>query len=125
VWVKKVIRSIGYALEGIGFTIRTQRNMRIHIFVATPTMLLSWYLDMPAMELLFIWLCIGMVFSAELMNTALERLVDLVSPEYHPLAKLAKDAAAGAVLTIAIFCAIAVLFLLLPRLYTWALSWIH
>lgn len=124
-WVKKVIRSIGYALEGIGYTIRTQRNMRIHILIATPTLLLSWYLAMPPMELLFVWLCIGIVFSAELMNTAVERLVDLVSPEYHPLAKLAKDAAAGAVLMIAIFSAIAVLILLLPRLYTWALSWMH
>lgn len=124
-WVKKVIRSIGYALEGIGYTIRTQRNMRIHILIALPTLLFSWYLKMPKMELLFVWLCIGIVFSAELMNTAVERLVDLVSPEYHPLAKLTKDAAAGAVLMIAIFCAIAVLILLLPRLYTWALLWIH
>lgn len=124
-WVKKVIRSIGYALEGIKYTVRTQRNMRIHILVSAPTLVLSLYLKMPLMELLFIWLCIGIVFSAEMMNTAVERLVDLASPEYHPLAKLAKDAAAGAVLTIAIFCAIAVLILLLPRLYIWILSWMQ
>ena len=124
-WVKKFIRSVGYAWEGIVYTVRTQRNMRIHFFIATPVLLLSVAIGVPKMELLFIWLCTGIVLSAELMNTAVERAVDLISPEYHALAKAAKDAAAGAVLMIVFFAVVAVLTLLTPHLYHWVLSWLN
>ncbi|MFC7440617.1 diacylglycerol kinase [Laceyella putida] len=97
-WVTKLIKSFIFALEGLKYTIGTQRNMRIHYVAALIVLLLAMYLPMSKLEVLVLFVTIILVLFAELINTAIEALVDLVTEEFHPLAKVAKDVAAGAVL---------------------------
>jgi len=91
-------RGFHYAAQGIAHTIRTQRNMRVHLGVALAVAAAGIGFGISAIEWAVVLLAIGMVFAAETMNTVAETIVDLISPERHPLAKIAKDAAAGAVL---------------------------
>lgn len=97
-WVTKVLKSFRYALDGLRYTAITQRNMRIHFVVALAVLLVSLYLPVSKFEVLVLFVSIVLVLFAELLNTAIEAIVDLVTEEYHPLAKVAKDVAAGAVL---------------------------
>jgi diacylglycerol kinase (ATP) len=89
--------SFNYAIEGILWVVRTQRNMRYHFLAAVLILLVAVLWRVSAPELIFMIFAITLVFFAELINTAFEVLVDLVSPEFHPLARRAKDVAAGAV----------------------------
>ncbi|WP_019636283.1 diacylglycerol kinase family protein [Paenibacillus fonticola] len=91
-----------YALEGIVLAVKTERNMKIHLFAAAAVAAAALYFRLPARDLALLCIVIGMVIAAELVNTALEYVVNLVSPEWHKLAKAAKDTAAGAVLVTAI-----------------------
>jgi diacylglycerol kinase (ATP) len=100
---KRVIQSFKYALEGISYVFSTQNNMRIHLWVAIAVLILSLILDVPAYQLLLVFFAIVFVMCMELINTAIEKTVDLFTSEFHPLAKIAKDVAAGAVLFAAIF----------------------
>jgi undecaprenol kinase len=102
----KLIHSFQYAFYGIWICIRKERNMQIHCCAAIFVVLAGLYFHIQTNEWLILCLTIGGVISLELVNTAVEKAVDLVTGEYHPLAKLAKDAAAGAVL---FFSCIAVL----------------
>ena len=99
--LKDIARSFACALTGVQYAIRSQRNMRIHTVAALLAMMTGWLTAITRMEWLILILTIAAVLVAELFNTALEALVDIVSPTYHPLAKAAKDAAAGAVLVAA------------------------
>ncbi|RXT14838.1 diacylglycerol kinase [Ammoniphilus sp. CFH 90114] len=98
----RLVRSFGYAIEGIIYTIKTQRNMQIHVGVAIMVLLASWLLNISWDHVLLVFFSIFLVLILEMVNTAVEATVDLVTPEYHPLAKVAKDVAAGAVLLAAI-----------------------
>lgn len=115
-WIIKVLKSFRYALEGLKYTVVTQRNMRIHVVLSICVLLLSLYLPLSKMEVLVLFICITLVLFAELMNTAMETIVDLVTEEYHPLAKIAKDVAAGAVLLTAGLAVIVGLSLFYPYL---------
>lgn len=95
-------RKFGYALAGIAHGFKTQLNLRIHAAVAVVAVIAAIVLKVPAPEFLLIGVLIAAVISAELFNTAIESVVDLASPQVHPLAKAAKDCAAGAVLVLAI-----------------------
>lgn len=92
------MRSAGLALSGIGFAVRTQKHMRIHCIAAFLIIALGAVVTLNVLEWALICFAITLVFCAELMNTAIEQTVDLVSPQRHPLAKAAKDVAAGAVM---------------------------
>jgi len=94
--------SFRFAFAGIWHTLHSQRNAKIHTAITIAVLLLGGWLRLPARDWAILVLTIGVVFAAEIMNTAIEALVDLVSPEFHPLAKVAKDAAAGAVLALAV-----------------------
>lgn len=96
-------KSFGWALRGIGEALIKQRNLRIHYYAATVAGTAACLLALSPLELLLVALAIVLVVSAELFNTAIEAAVDLASPAIHPLARLAKDAAAGAVLVCALF----------------------
>lgn len=96
------LKSLALALSGVGLAIRTQRHMQFHMFAAVIVIALGSFLSLGATEWCLIAIAIGMVVSAELVNTAIEQAVDLASPERHPLAKSAKDVAAGAVLATAL-----------------------
>lgn len=100
--VKKLIDSFNYAIEGIIYSVRSQRNMRIHMIAALFILTLCFFYDLSKIELLAITITITMVIMAELFNTAVEFAIDATTNYYHPLAKLAKNAAAGGVLVTAI-----------------------
>ncbi len=110
----KFIASFGYAFNGLWYTLHTQRNMRVHLTIALLALLVGLLLRISAVEFAIIFLAIISVFTAEMFNTVLELCVDLASPEYSPLAKAAKDVAAGAVLFSAIISVIIGLLIFLP-----------
>jgi diacylglycerol kinase len=92
--------------------VRTQRNARIHVSIAVLAVIAGLVLDLPGSDWAIIGLTMGFVFVAEMFNTVMETVVDLATEEYHPLARQAKDVAAGAVL-IAAITAVAVGILIL------------
>ncbi|MBV7273021.1 diacylglycerol kinase [Clostridium thailandense] len=100
--VKKLLDSFNYAIEGIIYAVRTQRNMRIHMIAALVVLAACFFYDLSKMEILAITITVTMVIMAELLNTAIEFAVDATTNYYHPLAKLAKNVAAGGVLITAI-----------------------
>lgn len=100
--IKKLVDSFNYAIEGIIYAVRTQRNMRIHMAVALCVLTACFFYDLNKIELLIIAITITMVIVAELINTAVESAIDATTNYYHPLAKIAKNTAAGAVLVTAI-----------------------
>lgn len=93
-WLGKV----NCAIEGVLWAAKTQRHMRYHFTAAIAVLLIALFFRVSILEFILLALAATLVLFAELVNTALEVLVDLVSPEYHPLARRAKDVAAGAVL---------------------------
>jgi diacylglycerol kinase (ATP) len=95
---KNSIDSVHYALNGILHAFRSQRHLRFHFFIASLVLLAGVVWKLPRVELLVLFASITFVIMTELINTAVEAVVDLVTTAYHPLAKLAKDIAAGAVL---------------------------
>jgi diacylglycerol kinase len=106
-----------HAFNGILETYRSERNFRIHVIVAMAVVVLGIWMDVTYSEWCWIILCIAIVLIVEVLNTAIEALVDLVVPDYHPLAKKAKDAAAGAVLIAAIFSCIVGGVIFFPKLW--------
>ncbi|KMJ60541.1 diacylglycerol kinase [Bacillus sp. LL01] len=94
-------RSFSYAFEGLLFVLRTERNIKFHLFTAVMMIALSIYFDITKVEWLVLFLVIGGMFVIEIINTAIENVVDLVTEEFHPLAKTAKDVAASAALVFA------------------------
>ncbi|PLX85987.1 MAG: diacylglycerol kinase [Desulfuromonas sp.] len=92
------LESVNCAIDGVIWAVRTQRHMRYHFFAAMVVLLLAMWLRVSALEFTLLALAATLVLCAELVNTALEVVVDLVSPDYHPLARRAKDVAAGIVL---------------------------
>ncbi|NGT10267.1 phosphatase PAP2 family protein [Clostridium perfringens] len=100
--VRKLIDSFNYAIDGIIYALRTQRNMRIHFIVALIILSDCFVYDISKIEFIILAITITMVIAAELVNTAIESAIDLSTNYYHPLAKVAKNTAAGAVLITAI-----------------------
>ncbi|HWK58949.1 MAG TPA: diacylglycerol kinase family protein [Parapedobacter sp.] len=105
------------AFNGIVATYRSERNLRIHMILALVAVALGVWLRLAPGEWCWIAVCIALVIMAELINTAIEAWVDMVSPNEHPLAKKAKDAAAGAVLVAAVFSATVGTLIFLPKLW--------
>ncbi len=100
--LKRLMASFNNAFTGIVETVRTQPNMKIHMIMAFIVLIMCLFFEVSSFQLMILVLCIAFVMFAELVNTALEYLVNLTAQHYHPLAKRAKDAAAGAVLVSAI-----------------------
>jgi diacylglycerol kinase (ATP) len=100
--VKKLVDSFNYAIEGIIYSIRTQRNMKIHMLATIIVLTATFFYDLSKVELLIITITITLVIVAEMINTAVECAIDATTNFYHPLAKIAKNVAAGAVLVTAI-----------------------
>jgi diacylglycerol kinase (ATP) len=86
------------ALNGVVMTFKTQRHMRFHLYVVFVVVMLGLFVNLPLREMLVLLFTISLVVVAEMFNSAIEAVVDLVSPNYSPMAKFAKDIAAGAVL---------------------------
>lgn len=112
-----LLASASYAFSGIYFCLRTQRNMRIHVVAGFSAMGLGVWLALPLLHLAIVSIVASLVVTMEMMNTAIENAVDLATHRRHPLAKIAKDVAAAAVLVSAINAALVGLLLLGPPLW--------
>ena len=108
------LRSFSYAFAGIVTALRDEKNMRFHLYSSIVVLLFSYYFSITKTEWLFVIFAIGGMFALELVNSAIERVVDLVTIEYHPLAKQAKDLAAGAVFVYALLSIAIGLVIFLP-----------
>jgi diacylglycerol kinase len=113
----KFIGGFGHAFRGLWYALRTQRNTRVHISFAILAILLGIVLHISAVEFAMVFVAITGVFIAEMFNTVFELCVDLTSPDYHPMAKIAKDVAAGAVLLSAMLAIVIGLFVFGPHLW--------
>lgn len=113
---KKFIQSFRYARLGAAHALRHERNLWINSLIALLVLAAAVWLKLSSLELAVIVLAIALVIVTEMVNTALEAAVDLVKPEPHPLAALAKNIAAGATLTAAAFSVVIGLLIFLPRL---------
>lgn len=114
--LKQRLASFGYAIRGLADVVRTQPNARIHLVATIAVIVAGWYFSITGGEWCIVILCLALVFALEAINTALEYWVDLVSPQHHPLAGKAKDAAAAAVLIAAIGAATIGLIIFGPRI---------
>jgi len=118
---QSIVQSMNSAVEGFIYVLRTQRNMRLHFLIATLVLILGIYLNLPKHELLLLLGAITLVLVLEMVNTVAELTIDLVKNDYHPLARVIKDVAAGAVF-LATFNAIAVGYIVFSRRFAWYMT---
>lgn len=115
-YIQKRIFAFKVAFQGIHLFIKEGAHAKIHLIATLVVMLMGWYLEITKTEWILSLFCIALVLSLEAINSAIEYLVDLASPDFHPLAKKSKDIAAAAVLIAAIFALIIGLLIFLPYL---------
>ncbi|WP_316816394.1 diacylglycerol kinase family protein [Pedobacter nyackensis] len=118
--MNRFLKSFGYAFSGLGYAFKSQFNFKFHVVALLVVGLLGWYCQLSPVEWLWIIMASGMVLMAELLNTAIEVLVNLVSPDIHPKAKIIKDVAAAAVLVTAITALGIGLVIFIPKMVEYA-----
>ena len=116
-YIKKRFFAFKVAFQGLLLFFREGAHAKIHFLAAWLVVFLGWFFNISKTEWMVSLLCIALVLSLEAVNSAIEYLVDLASPDFHPLAKKSKDIAAAAVLIAAIFALIIGLLIFLPYLY--------
>ena len=114
---RKRWKSFGYAFSGLKVLFAEEHNSRIHLVAAVMAIALGWMLKLSVMEWVVLSLVIGAVFTAELFNSAIEKLADFVSPQKHDKIKKVKDMAAAAVLVCAITAVAVACFIFLPKIW--------
>lgn len=119
--MRAFLRSFRYAFAGIHYVVRSQRNARVHLLVTCLAIAAGVYFHVSSTEWALLAVTIGLVLSAEMINTVAELAVDLLTQRYHPMAKIAKDVGAGAVLVAAIAAVAVGLAIFGPR--AWRLFW--
>lgn len=113
--MKKFLKSFVYAFAGLSYTLKTQLNFKIHCFAGFVVIMLGFYFKLSVAEWLWVILSIALVLILELLNTAIEVLVDLISPQQNIKAGLIKDVAAAAVLIAAIVALVIGLIIFVPK----------
>jgi len=113
---RKYRESFRYAFWGVKTAFQEERNMRTHVITGLLVLVVSLFLDLTRYEWLWLILVSYLVFVMELINTVVENVVDLVTEEFHPIAKKVKDMAAAVVLVTAGFAALVGIIILLPKL---------
>ncbi len=113
--LQRLMKSFGYASEGIRYVLKTQPNMRIHCIAAALAIAAGFFFGISKSEWLAIVIVIGFVMILEVINTAVESLVDLYTEDFNHLAKVAKDTAAGAVMLMAVVSVVVGLIIFLPK----------
>jgi diacylglycerol kinase len=113
----KLLNSFVNAWAGIRSCFRSEPNFRIHLFAAIAAILFSVLLGISPTEWIAVWFCIGFVTTMEMMNTAIEKLCDVVHEERHPVIKQVKDIAAGSVLLSAVLSLITAGIIFLPKIF--------
>lgn len=114
--MKRFLKSLGFALQGIKELIKTEKNARIHFVITILVVLAGFVLSVSPIEWCIISLCIALVFAAESINTSIEKLTDKNFTDYHETAKKIKDISAGGVLICAIFSVVCGAIIFLPKL---------
>jgi len=114
--IQAFLRSFFFAGQGVWHAVRTQRNMRVHVAAAIAVVIAGAVLRIGAVQWACLALAIGIVLVAEMFNTVIEAMIDLQSPHLHPLAKIAKDGAAGAVLIASVAAVGVAIAVFVPRL---------
>ena len=114
--IKDRLQSFVYAFKGIAFIYKTEKNIYIHTFVTIMVIIMGFILKVSKVEWCFLIISIGMVFTAEAFNTAIEHFIDFISPGYRYSAGKSKDMAAAAVLFAAITAAVVGLVIFLPKI---------
>jgi len=114
--LKKFINSFKYPIKGLKYAYKNEQNLYVDIIIALILIILGIVLNISITEWALLSITIGLVLSAELFNTALEAIVDLVTEKYHPLAKVAKDTSAAAVFVLAIVAIIEGIIIFLPKI---------
>jgi len=114
--IKKRIQSLGYAWAGIKHLIQHEHNARIHIFASILVLIVGYYLNVSAIEWMFLSLAIGFVFSLEIVNTAFEKTADFIMPEQDQHIKTIKDLAAAAVLFASLTTVVIGLIIFVPKI---------
>src|SRR6476620_9205192 len=112
--MRKFLKGFYFAWKGVQYSFSTQVNFRVEVFSAVGVIGVSWYLGLSTTEWLWIALAITLVLVSELANTAIETLVDLVSPDYNPKAGIVKDISAAVVLLTGLFALVTGILILLP-----------
>jgi len=112
---RRFFRSFLFAAQGIGTALKREQNIRFHLAAAIIVVIAGWFTVLSYTEWLVVILLIAGMIALEMVNSAIERVVDLVTAELHPLAKQAKDMAAGAVLVFAAASAIIGIIIFLPK----------
>ena len=118
----KIIKSFSFAFSGIKEALKNEPNLKIHFFLALLAIVLAYLLKLPMIEWAILILTIGLVLTLELINTSLEAIVNLVSPEIKEGAKIAKDVAAASVLISAAVALLIGAFLFLPKILSLLVS---
>ena len=113
--IKKFVNSFKYPIKGLKYAYKNEQNLAVDVGIAVIVSILAFAFKISAYEWALLALTIGLVISGELINTALEAIVDLVTEEYHPLAKVAKDTAAASVFVLAIVAVIVGLIIYIPH----------
>ena len=113
-------RSLNQAWRGLLHTWRTQGHMKVHVVAGISVLFFAWWWQVSRVEWLMLIVAIGCVIGSEVMNSALEIVVDMVQPDFHPLAGMAKDVAAGTVLVTTIQAIAIGLIVFFPRLFSLA-----
>jgi len=111
-----LLQNIGFATEGIKYFFKSERNGRIQAVIAFVVVAAGFYVGLSPLEWCLILGCIALVIALEMVNTSLERVCAMLSTEFHPMVKIIKDVAAGAVLWAAIFCAVIGCIIFIPHL---------
>lgn len=114
--LKRLFNSFKYAWEGIVYALKYEQNMLIHLLATVLVIILGLIVELSLVEWLFCLVLIGLVIATELINSSLEAVVDLVSPDKNSLAKVAKDTASGAVLVLALTALIVGLIIFIPKI---------
>jgi len=120
---QNLLEAFRYAFSGLWYILRTQRNMRFHILIGGAVAVLGLWLQLSADQWAILAATSGLVLVSEITNTVVEGVVDLVCPDYHPLAKTIKDAMAGAVVLAAMIAVVVGLLILGPPLWSRLTRW--
>ena len=112
---KKLINSFKYAFKGLGSAVKSERNMKIHFSMMMLVIIAGIFFNIAIWEWITCFILFGLVIGMECVNTAIEIIVDMVSPKYNEAAGRAKDIAAGGVLACAIGATVAGIFIFLPK----------
>lgn len=114
--IGRFFRSFKFSIQGLEYAFKYEQNILVHLLATIAVVLLGFYVNLSFYEWIFIIILIGLVVATELVNTAIEAVVDLACTEVHPLAKIAKDTAAASVLIFALTAVVSGLFIFVPKL---------